>query len=76
MDKEEFLDKLQLCYFGDKSAFEEIVGVYDDLQQRIEKANKYIYNCMDELLPACPTWITDLLDILKGDSDEESEEQI
>lgn len=42
MTKEEFIGKLQLCYFGDRNAFNEIVSVYDDLQNKIDKAIKVI----------------------------------
>ena len=42
MSKEEFIGKLQMCYFGDRNAFNEIVGVYDNLQQENEKMSKKI----------------------------------
>ena len=42
MTKEEFMAKLQMVYVGDKNAFNELVTAYDDLQQRIDKLNKYM----------------------------------
>lgn len=32
MAREEFLNKLQLCYFGDKKAFNEIVEYVNELK--------------------------------------------
>ena len=77
MTKEEFIGKLQLCYIGDRNAFNEIVSVYDDLQDRINKAIEYIeneghgyditgdgYYCLDEDNQ------NKLLEILKGDNNE------
>ena len=42
MNREEFIGKLQACYFGDRNAFNEIVSVYDELNTRIDKAMEYI----------------------------------
>lgn len=45
MNKEEFVEKLQMVYTGDRNAFNEIVSEYDKLQNsltRIDKAIKYI----------------------------------
>ena len=36
MDKTEFLGKLQLCYFGDRNAFDEIVELFDRMQKEID----------------------------------------
>lgn len=45
MDKKEhFIATLQACYFGDRNAFNEIVRIYDDMEQRIDKAVEYINN--------------------------------
>ena len=38
MAKEEFIAKLQMVYVGDRNAFNELISVYDNLQQRIDKA--------------------------------------
>ena len=35
MNKEEFLGKLQMCYFGDRNAFNEIVELFDKMQKEI-----------------------------------------
>lgn len=36
MDKNEFLRKLQMCYFGDRNAFNEIVELFDKMQKEID----------------------------------------
>lgn len=36
MDKTEFIAKLQLCYVGDRNAFDEMVGEYDRLNKIID----------------------------------------
>ena len=36
MTREEFLKKLQLCYFGEKKAFNEIVEYFDTLQNSLQ----------------------------------------
>ena len=43
MTKEEFIGKLQMCYFGDRNAFNEIVGEYDRLKVEYERI--YNENC-------------------------------
>ena len=40
MDKEEFLGKLQMCYFGERNAFDEIVSEFDRLKAREEEISK------------------------------------
>ena len=42
MNKEEFIGKLQLCYFGDRNAFNEIVSEYDRLNNIINGLEKWI----------------------------------
>lgn len=37
MNKEELIGKLQMCYFGDRNALNELVGYYDGLKQGIEQ---------------------------------------
>lgn len=41
MNEEEFIGKLQMCYFGERNAFEEIVSVYEELTKENEKLNHY-----------------------------------
>lgn len=36
MTREEFMNKLQLCYFGEKKAFNEIVKYFDTLQNSLQ----------------------------------------
>lgn len=40
MNRDEFIGKLQLCYFGDRNAFNEIVSEYDRLNNIIEEQKK------------------------------------
>lgn len=75
MNKEEFLGKLQMTYIGDRNAFNEIVSVYDDLQNRIDKAIEYIkprfMNRIDNDKRYFENYdIQQIYEILKGDDDE------
>ena len=82
MNRNEFIGKLQLCYFGDRNAFNEIVSVYDELNERINKATEYIEYNNETLYTYEPdydyeenivsnydvsSFREDLLEILKGD---------
>lgn len=40
MTRKEFINKLQLCYFGEKKAFNEIVKYFDTLQKHYRTAEK------------------------------------
>ena len=40
MNREEFIAKLQMVYVGDRNAFDEIVGVYDDLKEENQRLKK------------------------------------
>ena len=42
MNKEEFIDTLQACYFGDRGAFNKILKEYEELHNKIDKAIEYI----------------------------------
>lgn len=42
MNKEEFLGKLQMCYFGERNAFDEIVSEFDRLNNIIEELEKLL----------------------------------
>lgn len=42
MNRDEFIGKLQLCYFGDRNAFEEIVSVYDKYKSILDKIKEYV----------------------------------
>ena len=45
MNKEQFIDTLQACYFGDKGAFNKILKEYEELHNKIDKVVKLIeYN--------------------------------
>lgn len=47
MNRTEFIGKLQMCYFGDRDAFEEILSVYDKQQKIINKIKHILDNQMD-----------------------------
>lgn len=49
MNRTEFIGKLQLCYFGDRNAYDKIVSVYDKQQEKIEKAIDKLY-CWGDVL--------------------------
>ena len=49
MTREEFLKKLQLCYFGNKTAFNEIVKYFDTLQKTLQNSEKNAENLQREL---------------------------
>lgn len=75
-NKEHFIATLQACYFGDRNAFNEIVRIYDDMEQRIDKAVEYIENDLQiSILPnnqiingtEVVKRINKVIDILKGD---------
>ena len=38
MNKEEFIDTLKACYFGDRGAFNKILKEYEELHNKIDKA--------------------------------------
>lgn len=40
MTREEFLNKLQLCYFGERKAFNEIMAIYDKMQKQLEEKDE------------------------------------
>jgi hypothetical protein len=49
MNRDEFIGKLQLCYFGDRNAFEEIVGVYDKQKEILDKIKEKTIQFKDDL---------------------------
>lgn len=75
MNREEFIGKLQACYFGDRNAFNEIVSVYDELNTRIDKATELLkkYGIVDETgnfnAYLDTIELKELLEILKGDKE-------
>ena len=40
MTREELLNKLQLCYFGERKAFNEIMAIYDKMQKQLEEKDE------------------------------------
>lgn len=40
MTREEFLNKLQLCYFGERKAFNEIMAIYDKMRKQIKEKDE------------------------------------
>ena len=74
IEKEHFIATLQACYFGDKNAFNEIVSIYDNLQNKNEKAIEYIenhflyhYGSDKEPIVFEDNYIQEIVDILKGE---------
>lgn len=51
MTREEFLKKLQLCYFGEKKAFNEIVKYFDTLQTQCQSLQTKIDKAIDYIKP-------------------------
>ena len=66
-ERTDFIATLQACYFGDKNAFEKVLRIYDEKQDRIDKAIEFIGNNTPNLSNA---EIYDLLEILKGGNNE------
>ena len=50
MTREEFLKKLQLCYFGEKKAFNEIVEYFDTLQSSSQTQCQSLQTKIDEAI--------------------------
>lgn len=53
MNKEELIGKMQLVYFGDRNALNEMIGYYDGLKEVIEmvqKENNQLKDSSKELL--------------------------
>lgn len=53
MNKEELIGKMQMVYFGDRNAFNELVGYYDGLQEIIKivrEENKQLKGDIDKLI--------------------------
>lgn len=49
MTKEEFTDKLQRCFFGEKSAFREITQYFETLQRELNEKDKVIKEAINVL---------------------------
>lgn len=41
-ERTDFIATLQACYFGDRNAFEKVLRIYDEKQDKIDKAIKYL----------------------------------
>ena len=52
MNREEFIAKLQMVYVGDRNAFNEIVGVYDNLKEENERLNNVLNELKKDLQEA------------------------
>lgn len=64
MTREDFIAALQACYFGDRNAFDEIVSVYEDLQQENKQLKdnwnelkKYTYKVIETDNELYGTWL-------------------
>ncbi len=67
MTKEEFMAKLQMVYVGDRNAFNEIITVYDNLQQRIDLAKKLLKEYIGVLDDVADSYFENVLSILQGE---------
>ena len=71
-ERTDFIATLQACYFGDKNAFEKVLRIYDEKQDKIDKAIEYI----EEVQNFPHTNINqhkdmkELKEILRGDNNE------
>ncbi len=68
MTKDEFKAKLQMVYVGDRNAFNELIGVYDNLLQKIDKTIELIHSILEN--PEAYSGkdnVNNLLSILKGE---------
>ena len=41
-EKDDFIATLQACYFGDKNAFEKIIRMYEEKENRINRTIEYV----------------------------------
>lgn len=74
-ERTDFIATLQACYFGDKNAFEKVLRIYDEKQDRIDKAIEYMkprfMNCIDNEKRYFEDYdIQQIYEILKGDNNE------
>lgn len=71
-NREHFIATLQVCYFGDRNAFEEIIRIYDEKENIIkevrENIEKHTTKFNDIYIPASESWY--LLEILDKVGDE------
>lgn len=63
MDRDEFIGKLQMCYFGERNAFNEIISEYDRLINILNKLEEY---CWELKAMGCREGALDMLDKLKA----------
>lgn len=64
MDKTEFIGKLQLCYVGDRNAFDEIVGEYDRLNNKIEDIKETLNDFMQDSKDVENEWAEEICKII------------
>ena len=50
MTRKEFMNKLQECYFGNKTAFNEIVKYFDTLQNSLQTQCQSLQTKIDEAI--------------------------
>ena len=50
MTREEFMNKLQECYFGNKTAFNEIIEYFDTLQNSLQTQCQSLQTKIDEAI--------------------------
>lgn len=72
MNREEFMAKLQMVYVGDRNAFDEIVGVYDELKKQIHKASIEIQSLIEQDID-CPSNCNKLQELHKKNENQRQE---
>ena len=51
MTREEFMNKLQECYFGNRTAFDEIMKYFDSMQTQCQSLQTKIDEAIDYIKP-------------------------
>lgn len=69
MNREEFIAKLQMVYVGDRNAFNEIVGVYDNLKEENKRLNNFLNELKKWLMGTeiCVYNVNDKVAIMRSD---------
>lgn len=62
-DREHFIATLQACYFGDKNALEEIVRIYDEKENVINKIKEYFKDYDETMATSFLQTITHIINV-------------
>ena len=69
-EREDFIATLQACFFGDKNAFEKVLRIYDEKENRINKTIEYVEKNIGLNRNEMELVKNKLLEILRGDNNE------